>query len=112
MTEKLCHIDDIADPGARGFELLQEGREFLMFLVKRNGEVYGYRNQCPHARVNLEWREDDFLDMDKEWIQCSVHGALFRIETGDCVSGPCNGRGLQALDIHVDDRGDIFLKPV
>lgn len=109
MTEKLCHIDDIADPGARGFELMRDNQEYLMFLVKRDGQVYGYRNKCPHAGVNLEWREDDFLDMDKAWIQCSVHGAMFVIETGECAGGPCNGKGLEALDIQVDEAGNIFL---
>jgi nitrite reductase/ring-hydroxylating ferredoxin subunit len=110
MTEKLCNIEDIREPGAKGFELSRNNREFLMFLVKKDGQVYGYENKCPHAGVNLEWMPDDFLDMDKALIQCSVHGALFLMETGDCVGGPCNGQGLTPVAIRVDEQGDIFLE--
>lgn len=109
MTQHLCNVGDIDDPGAKGFELEKDDREFLMFLVKKDGQVYAYQNRCPHARVNLEWRPDDFLDMDKALIQCSVHGALFLIESGDCISGPCNGRGLDPVAIRVDAQGDIYL---
>ena len=110
MTEKLCNINDLDDPGAKGFELKKNNQEFLMFIVKKDAQVYGYVNKCPHAGVNLEWRPDDFLDMDNAFIQCSVHGALFTMESGDCVGGPCNGRGLDKVDLRIDDQGDIFLK--
>ena len=109
MTEKLCNVDDLQDPGAKGFELMNNNREFLMFVVKKDGQVFGYENRCPHAGVNLEWRPDDFLDMDQQFIQCSVHGALFTVEAGECVGGPCNGQGLNKVEITVDDQGDIFL---
>ena len=109
MSIELCHLDEIDDPGAKGFELVVNGREFLMFLVKKDGQVYGYKNHCPHAGVNLEWRPDDFLDMDKALIQCSVHGALFVMESGECAGGPCNGKGLETLKINVDDAGLISL---
>ncbi len=109
MTEKLCNINDLQDPGAKGFELTRNNREFLMFLVKKDGQVFGYENKCPHAGVNLEWRPDDFLDMDSTFIQCSVHGALFSVENGDCIGGPCNGRGLEKVAINIDEQGDIYL---
>lgn len=109
MTEKLCNMSDIDDPGAKGFELSRDNQEFLMFLVKKDGQVFAYENRCPHAGVNLEWRPDDFLDMDKALIQCSVHGALFLIESGECAGGPCNGQGLNSLVIDIDAEGDIYL---
>ena len=109
MTEKLCNINDISDPGAKGFEIARKRNELLIFLVKKDNQVYAYENKCPHAGVNLEWRPDDFLDMDNTFIQCSVHGALFVIDSGDCAGGPCNGQGLKSLDIKIDDNGDIYL---
>ena len=30
-----------------------------------------------------------------------MHGALFEMETGSCLSGPCLGLGLQPLPVHV-----------
>lgn len=109
MSEPLCHINDITDPGAKGFKIKQKRAERLVFLVKKEGQVYAYENHCPHAGINLEWQEDDFLDINKEHIQCSVHGALFQIENGDCMGGPCNGEGLTPASINVDDQGNIQL---
>ena len=34
-------------------------------------------------------------------IRCVMHGALFDIDTGECVAGPCMGHGLQSLAIRV-----------
>ncbi len=109
MPETLCHIDDISDPGAKGFKLKQGRRERLVFVVKKDGEVYAYENECPHAGINLEWQEDDFLDINNEHIQCSVHGALFKIENGDCMGGACNGEGLTPAEITIDEQGNISL---
>jgi len=111
MPDPLCHIDDLADPGAKGFTLKQGRKERLLFLVKKDGQVYAYENQCPHAGINLEWQEDDFLDMEKNFIQCTVHGALFTIENGACAGGPCNGEGLTPVNIEQDDLGNILLVP-
>lgn len=109
MSETLCHLNDITDPGAKGFKLKQGRRERLVFVVKKDGEVYAYENECPHAGINLEWQDDDFLDMNNEHIQCSVHGALFKIENGDCMGGACNGEGLTSAAITVDEQGNISL---
>ena len=36
MSFTLCNIHDIADPGARGFELERNGEELNIFLVKKD----------------------------------------------------------------------------
>jgi nitrite reductase/ring-hydroxylating ferredoxin subunit len=41
-------------------------------------------------------------------ILCAMHGALFEIETGVCVSGPCAGLGLRTLPVRVE-RGYVLL---
>ncbi len=109
MTQQLCHKSEIADPGAKGFSLKQGRKERLLFLVKKEGQIYAYENHCPHAGINLEWQAHDFLDNDNAYIQCSVHGALFQIETGHCVGGPCNGTGLTCINIEIDSQGNILL---
>ncbi len=109
MSDILCNINDITDPGAKGFKLKQGRNELLVFVVKKEGQIYGYENACPHAGINLEWQEDDFLDINKEHIQCSVHGALFKIENGDCMGGPCNGEGLTPVNLTQDEQGNISL---
>ena len=77
-------------------------------LVKKDSQVYGYKNKCPHAGVNLEWQPDDFLNLEKALIQCSVHGAQFMIESGRCISGPCNGDYLDSIELEIDEAGDIY----
>jgi nitrite reductase/ring-hydroxylating ferredoxin subunit len=57
--------------------------------------------------VNLEWLPDQFLDSSAQYIQCAVHGAMFRIEDGFCVSGPCAGDTLMAIPACLQD-GEIF----
>ncbi|MEE8263379.1 MAG: Rieske (2Fe-2S) protein, partial [Gammaproteobacteria bacterium] len=40
------------------------------------------------------WVPDQFLDETGNLLQCATHGALFRIEDGFCVAGPCTGASL------------------
>lgn len=106
MTPKtlLCAVEDIDEGKAKGF-YLDAG---AFFAVKKHGELYCYRNICPHLGVPLEWQEDQFLDYDGELIQCASHGALFIIDTGECVAGPCAGASLTAAKFTVEN-GQLFL---
>jgi ketohexokinase len=100
----LCRLDDLADPGSRGFALpIADGTDLAGFVVRRGGRVSGYRNACPHTGAPLEWRAHQFLDADGRFIQCALHGALFELEEGRCVHGPCVGDALAALHVAVRD---------
>jgi len=70
-----------------------------LFIVRHQGSVVAYRNSCPHRKVPLEWLPDQFLDEDKQFIQCATHGALFTIENGLCISGPCNHESLDSFHV-------------
>ena len=94
----LCHVDDLGENQAKGFELGNDS----MFAIKRDGQIYVYRNSCPHRGVELNWLEDQFLDGDGELIQCATHGALFVIESGECIYGPCRGQYLQAVAFSIE----------
>jgi nitrite reductase/ring-hydroxylating ferredoxin subunit len=41
--------------------------------------------------------------MDNMFIQCSTHDALFEIDTGVCIAGPCVGDHLQAVELVIED---------
>jgi len=71
--------------------------------------AYAYRNRCPHTGAPLDWQPHQFLDERGELIQCAIHGALFAIETGLCLRGPCAGRSLQALPVQLTDEGLLVL---
>jgi nitrite reductase/ring-hydroxylating ferredoxin subunit len=89
----LCHVDDIEEGNSKGFEV---GKKYV-FAVKKDGQLFLYYNYCPHLGTPLEWQEDQFLDNDGALIQCSTHGALFLIENGQCILGPCKGKRLKAI---------------
>jgi nitrite reductase/ring-hydroxylating ferredoxin subunit len=110
MSERhrLCAVDDLADPGSRGFSLVLPHETLELVLVKRQGEFFAYRNRCPHTGVNLEWRADQFLDLSERYIQCATHGALFRPEDGHCLRGPCVGQSLEPYKLIVD-QGQLYL---
>jgi nitrite reductase/ring-hydroxylating ferredoxin subunit len=102
---QLCHINEIPDNTAKSFVV----DELIFFAVKKESEVFLYLNQCPHLGVELNWQEDQFLDSENALIHCSTHGALFVIESGKCVAGPCMGDSLTPLPFTVVD-GFITIK--
>ena len=46
---------------------------------------------------------DAYLTTDGGLIACSWHSALFAVETGACVGGPCPGQRLTAWPVTVAD---------
>lgn len=111
MSEiRLCALDELSDPGSRGFEIAQgEGELPLsLFLVRKDGRVHAYRNSCPHTGAPLEWLPNQFLDRDNGFIECALHGALFDIHDGRCLRGPCVGDHLGRLAVSVRD-GVVWL---
>jgi nitrite reductase/ring-hydroxylating ferredoxin subunit len=50
---------------------------------------------------------DQFLDERRELIVCATHAALFRIDDGRCIAGPCAGAYLRKLSVRLD--GDTIL---
>ncbi|NBF06116.1 Rieske 2Fe-2S domain-containing protein [Pseudomonas sp. Fl5BN2] len=97
----LCAGSDLAEASSRGFQL----QGLKLFAVRREGQAYVYANRCPHRGVALEWQPDHFLDPSASLIQCATHGALFLIESGECVAGPCAGQFLEAVDCREDSQG-------
>lgn len=107
MNEALCRVEDIENPGARGFSL--PGAEPAEIFVVRTGDaVNAYINSCPHIGTPLEFRPDQFLTRDRSEILCSTHGARFEISSGACIAGPCRGQSLQRVPVKVVD-GWIWL---
>ena len=104
----LCPSADLSEGQSRGFVI----EDLRLLAVRQQGQVYLYENRCPHRGVPLEWLPDQFLDHSGSLIQCSTHGALFLIDNGECVAGPCAGQSLRALGCHEDDQGIWLLESV
>lgn len=72
-----------------------------IFVVNKSDQYFGFVNSCPHTGAPLEWMPDQFLSLDGEHIQCSLHGARFTIDRGLCIYGPCQGQSLQSIELDI-----------
>ncbi|WKD48851.1 Rieske (2Fe-2S) protein [Microbulbifer spongiae] len=108
----LCHYDALSEGQSKGFSLGDNttGTDNV-FAVMKGGEIYVYSNICPHRGINLDWQKDQFLDPDGALIQCASHGALFLIETGECIAGPCSGDALTPVPVEYAQDGLYVLMP-
>ena len=104
----LCRLDDIPDRGSNGFYTDGADGRLLYMVIRRGNEVFVYVNRCPHTGLPLDFQPGRFLTADGALIQCSNHGAQFRIKDGFCVSGPCEGDSLKAVKTEIRD-GRVFV---
>jgi len=86
-----------------------KGLQKAVVLIKYEGEVKAYLNNCPHQDVPLNEAYKIDVNPFEKTMKCSVHDAFFRIEDGLCIEGPCWDESLQTVDVHVDENGDIYL---
>jgi nitrite reductase/ring-hydroxylating ferredoxin subunit len=102
-------LADLHDPGCREFRIGTGEWPFRGFVVRRGDAVYAYQNFCMHAGHPLNYKPDSFLTRDGTRIICTSHGALYEIDSGVCVAGPCPGKKLRAITVEVRD-GQIFVR--
>ena len=98
----VCRLADIADGESGSFVVTRPGGERIGVLaVRRGAQIHAYVNSCPHTGAPLDFQAGRFLTLDKSLIQCSTHGALFRIDDGYCLKGPCAGKSLLPVTVAV-----------
>jgi nitrite reductase/ring-hydroxylating ferredoxin subunit len=107
----LCDSAALQECGdAITFEVLEEGRVAPAFAVRFDNVAVAYLNRCAHIPAEMDWLPGKFWDMDKRFIICAVHGALYDPPNGECVSGPCHGAYLQAIELREKD-GHVYWYP-
>ncbi|MCF6188991.1 MAG: Rieske (2Fe-2S) protein [Cocleimonas sp.] len=104
----LCQLSELEDLSSKSFSVKIKRKKTDIFVIRKDDQVYAYQNVCPHAQAPLEWNPDEFLDAEKENIICALHGAIFSIEGGGCLGGPCEGIGLTAVPVEVQE-GEIVV---
>ena len=105
----ICSGCEVAEAG-QGFRFTIEryGRLRPAFVIRFHGQVHAYLNECAHVPAELDWQPGEFFDDSKLYLICSIHGALYAPESGRCLGGRCQGKGLKTLAIsEIDDK--IFL---
>jgi nitrite reductase/ring-hydroxylating ferredoxin subunit len=105
---KVGALDEIADPGCREFSVGAGDWPFRGFVVRKGDDVFAYQNYCVHVGHPLNWAPDSFLTKDRSAIICASHGAVYEIDSGLCVAGPCKGKNLRRVAVDVRD-GEIFV---
>jgi nitrite reductase/ring-hydroxylating ferredoxin subunit len=109
MSTFLCLLEDLEDGNSRGFDPHGAGRD-TVFIVRRGARVSAWRDACPHVDgAPLAWRKDAYLNADRSAIVCYGHGAMFDIETGACLQGPCLGQSLTRAAVDVAPDGSLQL---
>lgn len=107
---KAAEVGSLLCMRSKAFSLnLGEKGLYEGFLVREeDATLRAYKNSCPHTGAPLNWTPDQFLTTTGRYIQCSIHGAMFKTDTGECFSGPCAGKFLTTLPV-VEDSGAAFV---
>lgn len=105
----ICGSGELVDGGdGIRFEVQWMGAAQTAFAVRYRGRVHAYLNRCAHVPVEMDWQPGKFFDASGLYLICAVHGALYDPQTGACLLGRCENRGLHALEVAEKD-GGIYL---
>ena len=97
----ICMDDDLQYNHSYGFIIESKQGPIDLFVLKLESAIHAYKNSCPHLGIPLNWQPDEFLSRDKTHIECANHGALFTLDDGHCIAGPCGGQSLENITIEL-----------
>ncbi len=107
----ICASGDLLEGGAGvRFSVPRAGGDVPAFAVRFDGVVQAYLNRCAHVPIELDWQPGEFFDHSKLYLVCATHGALYAPESGACLGGRCNGRGLTPVAVTEQDGLVYFLE--
>jgi nitrite reductase/ring-hydroxylating ferredoxin subunit len=109
--QPLCRAHELAERGrAVGFDVLLWRQPARAFALRFHGRVVAYINRCAHVPSEMDWQPGEFLDADRRYIVCSIHGATYEPSSGRCLDGPCERGRLMAVDVNERD-GQVYWYP-
>ena len=109
--QHVCAASQLDERGrAVVWDVLEWGRPARAFVLRFDGRLVAYLNRCVHVPTEMDWQEGEFLDMDRRWIVCSIHGAHYEPADGQCVGGPCGRGRLAPVDVQEID-GEVYWYP-
>lgn len=110
-AQHLCASGELAERGhAIVFDVLQYRQPARAFALRIDGKVVAYLNRCAHVPAEMDWQPGQFLDSERQFILCSIHGAAYDPADGRCVGGPCGRGRLVAIEVEERD-GQVYWYP-
>ncbi|HEY2933650.1 MAG TPA: Rieske 2Fe-2S domain-containing protein [Acidobacteriota bacterium] len=101
--ESICAVSDLQNGQSLKFHFPTGIGPEQAFLIRYQDEFHAFVNRCRHVHIPLDYDDNDFFSSDGEFLVCKNHGAVYEPAAGNCVFGPCDGRGLARLPIEVRD---------
>lgn len=109
--QPLCPSSELRERGQAFVFDVQHFREPARgFALRFDGQVVAYLNRCLHVPTEMDWQHGEFLDGDKEFIMCSIHGAAYEPLSGRCIAGPCGKGTLTVLKVE-EREGQVYWYP-
>ena len=107
----LCEAAALQEAGkAWVWDVVEWGRPARAFALRFDGGVRAYMNRCLHVPTEMDWQPGEFLDSDRQYILCSLHGAAYSPTNGRCIGGPCGRGSLKAIRTTEID-GQVYWYP-
>ena len=111
QAEPLCRSEDLPERGqAWVWDVTQYGQPVRAFALRFEGRAVAYLNRCQHVPTEMDWQPGQFFDMEKRWLMCSIHGAMYEPADGCCIGGPC-GRGKLTAIALLEREGQVYWYP-
>ena len=102
--KRICERVTLRDGGiGTRFEIERDGQRIACIAFAFAGDVYAYRNHCPHRGTELDWQPGEVFDESGLYLVCATHGAVFEPASGLCVGGPCHGANLGKIPIQIEN---------
>ena len=108
---RVCASTELIEggPGLR-CTLERRGVSEPAFIVRFHGQVHAYLNRCGHVPVELDWQQGEFFDSSGLYLICATHGALYAPDSGRCLGGRCNGKGLVKVSVAEHDGWVVLIE--
>ena len=103
VLEPICPSFQVPELGKFSFAIEYRGVRRDAILVRFEGLVYGYLNQCVHMPRPLDCEHNNIFDETGRYLQCSMHTICYDPVTGESLSEICAGKKLTALQIREEE---------
>lgn len=98
----LGQVGELAPGESKKFALHSGELTFEAMLVNYEGKLFAYVNRCPHVGLSLDWVDNQFFTVDRRYLVCANHGAIFEPASGACIWGPCAGAALCRVPLDIE----------